>query len=48
MRLMMEDKGLLKNKGSIYVGTGATQKVQPVPDGPVYEIPITAPLNPPL
>lgn len=48
MRLMMEDKNLLKNRGSIYVGTGKTQTVQPVPDGPVYEIPITAPLNPPL
>lgn len=48
MRMRMEDKSLLRNKGAIYVGTGKMQTVTPVPGGVEEEIPITAPLNPPL
>lgn len=47
MRMRMEDKALLVNKGAIYVGTGKTQTVTPTQGGAQEEIPITAPLNPP-
>lgn len=47
MRMRMEDKSLLVNKGAIYVGTGKTQTVTPTQGGAPEVIPITAPLNPP-
>ena len=55
MRMAMESKGLLKEKGSIYVGTGETEEVTVTIPGPsgtetisyTYSIPKTASLNPP-
>lgn len=49
MRMAMEDKNLLIRAGSLYVGTGKTQTVSPYEDSELeIEVPITAPLNPPL
>jgi hypothetical protein len=49
MRMVMENKNLLIRAGSLYVGTGRTQTVSPYEDAELeIEVPITAPLNPPL
>lgn len=45
MRVAMENKGLLKNAGALYCGTGRVNTV--TIDGETYNIPITIAVDPP-
>ena len=50
MRLAMENKGLLSQRGSMYYGTGETESVTVTPQGGqsvTYDIPKTGTIAPP-